>query len=246
LTTCVEGGTVSETFISYREDDAKPWAILLRDRLAEAFSERLVYLDKDALGPGSWREQLDEALTRCGALLVVIGSRWLTVKNSDGSRRLDDPDDVHRREIAVALSREDVTVIPVLVDGATMPRSEELPEDIRGLTDQQARSLADRSSHRQLDLAELIADIERATGEVASWPDEPGSGGRSRLTWLGGLTVIAASMYIGIQIDYRHWSWGLFLIVVPVAVLAFLALPYVRARVGWSRAAGREPRSPVL
>jgi hypothetical protein len=246
LTTCVEGGTVSETFISYREDDAKPWAILLRDRLAEAFTERLVYLDKDALGPGSWREQLDQALTRCGAFLVVIGRRWLTVKTSDGSRRLDDPDDVHRREIAIALSREDVTVIPVLVDGATMPRSEELPDDIRALTERQARSLADRSSHRQLDLAELIADIERATGEVASLPVEPGTEGRSRLTWLGGLTVLAASMYIGIQIDYRHWSWGLFLIVVPVAVLAFLALPYVRARVGRSRAARRQREFPVL
>lgn len=231
---------MSETFISYREDDAKAWAILLRDELAEAFSERLVYLDKDALGPGSWREQLDEALTRSGALLVVIGSRWLTVKNSDGSRRLDDPDDVHRREIAIALSRKDVTVIPVLVDGATMPRSEELPEDIRGLTERQARSLADRSSHRQLDLAELIADIERATGEVASMPEETGSRGRSRLTWLGGLTIVAASMWIGNESRNRVWWWIPFLIVVPVAVLAFLVLPYLRARFPRSRNAPGE------
>jgi hypothetical protein len=127
-----------------------------------------------------------------------------------------------------------------------MPRSQELPEDIRGLTERQARSLADRSSHRQLDLAELIADIERATGEVASLPVEPGTGGRSPLAWLGGLTMIAASMWIGIEIRYRLWWWIPFLIVVPVAVLAFLPLPYVRARVGRSRAARGERRSPVL
>jgi len=237
---------VSGTFISYREDDAKPWALLLRDRLAEAFGEQLVYLDKDALEPGSWREQLDEALTRCGALLVVIGRRWLTVQNRDGSRRLDDPDDVHRREIAIALSRERVTVIPVLVDGATMPGSAELPDDICGLTERQARSLADRSSHRRLDLAELIADVERATGEVANLPGEPGSRGRSRLAWLGGLAVLGASMYIGIEIDYRHWSWILFLILVPVAVLAFLALPFLRERFGRSMDARKRLRSPVL
>ncbi len=89
---------MSGMFISYREDDAKPWALLLRDQLAEAFGEQLVYLDKDSLEPGSWREQLQEALTSCGALLVVIGQRWLSAQNSAGSRRLDDPNDVHRRE----------------------------------------------------------------------------------------------------------------------------------------------------
>lgn len=237
---------MSGTFISYREDDAKPWALLLRDELAEAFGEQLVYLDKDSLEAGSWREQLEAALTRCGALLVVIGRRWLTVQNSDGSRRLDDPDDVHRREIAIALSRDDVTVIPVLVDGVTMPRSDELPEDIRGLTERQARSLADRSSHRRLDLAVLIGDIERATGEVASMPAGTVSRGRSRLAWLGALTLLAASTYIGIEINYRHVSWIVFLILVPAAVLAFLALPHVRARVSRSMDAGERRRSPVL
>jgi hypothetical protein len=237
---------VSGTFISYREADAKPWALLLRDHLAEAFGEKLVYLDKDSLDTGSWREQLEEALTRCGALLVVIGGRWLTVQNKDGTRRLDDPGDVHRREIAIALARPDVTVIPVLVDGAAMPRPDQLPEDIRGLTELQARSVADRSSHRELDLAELIADIKRATGEVAAVPAGTGGGSRSRLAWLGALTLLAASVYIGVEIGYRHLSWIVFLILVPAAVLAFLALPYVRARVGRSRDARDRRKSPVL
>jgi hypothetical protein len=88
-----------------------------------------------------------------------------------------------------------------------MPRPEELPEDIRALTERQARSLADRSTHRRLDLAELVADIERATGEVASVPVGPPTR-RSRLTWVGGLTILAASLYIGRQIAYRHWTWS--------------------------------------
>jgi TIR domain len=219
---------VSGTFISYREDDAKPWALLLRDELAEAFDEKLVYLDKDVLEPGSWRVQLQEALAKCGVVLVVIGQRWLSARNSDGSRRLDDPADVHRREIATALARKGVTVIPVLVDGAAMPRSEELPDDIRALSEQQARSLADRSTHRRMDLAELISDIERATGEVATTPDYSGMKHRSRLAWLGGLVVMAFSIYIGVEIDFRHWSWIVFLILLPASVLAFLALPLRR------------------
>ena len=97
-------------FISYRQDDAKPYALLLRQDLVEAFGEENVFLDKDTLHAGSWREQIQAALDRSGVALIVIGRRWLTSADSRGQRRLDLPDDVHRHEIAVALSRKDVTV----------------------------------------------------------------------------------------------------------------------------------------
>ncbi|MEJ2153588.1 MAG: TIR domain-containing protein [Gemmatimonadota bacterium] len=219
------------TFISYRQDDAKPWALLLRDELVEAFGEDRVFLDKDALHAGSWRDQLQEALTGCGVVLVVIGRRWLSVESRDGTRRLDDPTDVHRGEVATALARDGVTVIPVLVDGATMPQPERLPEDLRALVEQQARTLSDRSDHRQLDLAALIADIEQATGVVASRHAPSDRRSRSRLGWVVGLATTVASIYVGVQIDYRHWSWIVFLVVLPATALAFLMWPTVRSNV---------------
>jgi TIR domain-containing protein len=57
-------------FISYRQDDAKPWALLLRQDLVQAFGEECVFLDKDTLHAGNWREQINEALDRSGVALA--------------------------------------------------------------------------------------------------------------------------------------------------------------------------------
>ena len=151
-------------FISYRQDDAKPWALLLRGELAEVFGDEHIFLDKDMLRAGNWRQQIGAELDHCKVFLVVMGRRWLASADDGGERRLDRADDVHRQEIALALSRKEVTVIPVRVDGAPMPRAAELPEDIRSLTDQQSRELSDSRARREVDLKVLIEDIERASG----------------------------------------------------------------------------------
>ena len=150
-------------FISYRQEDTKAWALLLHKELAEVFGKR-VFLDKHTLKLGNWRKQIDAALDQSRVVLVVIGRRWLTVTDETGLLRLNHPDDVHRQEIAKALSRKEVTVIPIRVDGVAMPRAEDLPADIRSLSDQQSRELSDTSGRRELDMQLLIEDIRRITG----------------------------------------------------------------------------------
>ena len=157
-------------FISYRQADAKAWAIGLRDDLVKAFGEEQVFLDKDALGPGNWRDQLRRALERCSVVLVVIGRQWLTITDEQQRPRLSLPDDVHRQEIALALGHKGVTVIPVLVDDATMPKADQLPEDIRGLTNQQAYKIGDTKARRKADLDILVKDIAGIGGLVARAP----------------------------------------------------------------------------
>ena len=76
---------MSAIFISNRQDDAKAWAITLRDDLAQVFGETEVFLDKDTLEAGDWREQIQDALARCKVLLVVIGKRWLRVADEQNS-----------------------------------------------------------------------------------------------------------------------------------------------------------------
>ena len=74
-------------------------------------------------------------------MLVLIGERWLQGTN-DGSRRIDDPADTHRREISAALE-SGCSLIPILVGNIRMPAEAELPEDIRSLTRHNALKLRD-------------------------------------------------------------------------------------------------------
>jgi hypothetical protein len=151
-------------FISYRQEDAKPWALLLCERLAGAFGKERIFLDVDTLHAGNWRAQIDHALNQCRVVLVIIGRRWLSITDESGLQRLNRSDDVHRNEIALALSRKEITVIPVRVDGTAMPRAQDLPSDIQSLTDQQSRELSDSGARREVDMELLIEDIQRITG----------------------------------------------------------------------------------
>lgn len=172
-------------FISYRQDDAKAWAISLRDALVEAFGPDQLFLDKDTLHAGNWREQIHSALDRCKTVLVVIGPRWLAIADEQNRPRIHLADDVHHQEIALALSRPDVTVIPVLVDEAPMPRPEHLPLELRKLCDQQARKIGDTQARRKVDLEVLIKDIAVVAGIRAhTRPDGQGRSTPARMSWL--------------------------------------------------------------
>ncbi|MDF0673342.1 MAG: toll/interleukin-1 receptor domain-containing protein [Nitrospira sp.] len=151
-------------FISYRQDDTEAWAILLCESLAKVFGEQQVFLDKDTLHAGNWRDQLNQALDRCAVVLIVVGPRWLTIVDRQNRPRISLPDDVHHQEVALALSRPDVTVIPVLVDEAPMPRPDQLPTDLHRLCDQQAYKIGDTQARRKADLEALIKNIRTVGG----------------------------------------------------------------------------------
>ena len=89
-----------------------------------------------------YAQRIDAAIGACDALVVLIGGDWLDVQCPDGRRRLDDPGDVLRREITAALAR-DILVIPVLVEGATMPSEQKLASDIAPLARRNALELSD-------------------------------------------------------------------------------------------------------
>lgn len=120
-------------FISYRRDDTEGEAGRLFDDLSRFFGESTVFMDVAGINPGAdFRKAIDDNIASCGVLLAVIGPHWATIADSAGVRRLDNPDDFVRLEVASALARE-IAVIPVLVHDAKMPRPEELPENLRDL-----------------------------------------------------------------------------------------------------------------
>src|SRR4029453_2480998 len=118
--------------ISYRREDTAPITGRIYDRLQAIFSRDQVFMDLDSIPFGvDFRTHISESLNRCHILLVVIGPRWLGV-SPDGSRRIDDPTDFVRLEVAQALARK-IKVIPLLIDRTEMPSSSSLPEDLKSL-----------------------------------------------------------------------------------------------------------------
>ncbi len=149
-------------FISYRRGDTSGYAGRLQDDLGELFGDALVFRDVVRIEPGKdWLEVIDGALKSSVAMLVVIGREWLDVRDETGRRRLDDPTDVLRIEVAAALQR-DTLVIPVLVEKAPMPGADELPESLRGLARRQALELTDTNWDH--DITRLATAIATATG----------------------------------------------------------------------------------
>jgi hypothetical protein len=125
-------------FISYRREDAAYPAGWLYDELTRHFGKDRLFKDVDSIRPGDdFVEKINIAVGSCAVLLAVIGKRWLIVTDTEGRRRLDDPDDIVRLEIEAALTRG-VRVIPVLVDGSQMPRAAELPTSLEKLARIQA------------------------------------------------------------------------------------------------------------
>jgi tetratricopeptide (TPR) repeat protein len=172
-------------FVSYRRDDSKHAAGRLGERLDERFK---LFMDVDqiqggAVFPAVVRKAVDEA----DVLLAVIGSEWLTLTAASGGRRIDQAGDWVAEEIGSALLRG-TPVIPVLVDGARMPSSDELPPALADLANRQAMRIAHESF--AADSARLIQTIESMVSEakpedVNLWddPDYP----RARAAFLQGL-----------------------------------------------------------
>lgn len=146
-------------FISYRRDDSGGYAGRLFDHLAARFGTQQIFMDVDTIQPGvDFRRAIENAVGSCDIALVMIGRQWLNIMDDQGKRRLDDPQDFVRAEIASALANPKVQVIPILVRGAGMPSANELPDDLKDLAWRNAIELSD--SRFQYDANKLITAIE--------------------------------------------------------------------------------------
>jgi hypothetical protein len=157
-------------FISYRREDTAYPAGWLYDRLADHFGSSQIFKDVDSIELGDdFVEVITSAVGACDVLLAVIGQEWLTITDAHGRRRLDNPDDFVRLEIEAALARK-VRVIPILVDGAGMPRAEELPDSLARLERRQALELS--PARFAFDTDRLLKVLDRTLAELRRAQDE--------------------------------------------------------------------------
>jgi hypothetical protein len=150
---------VDRIFLCYRRDDGGGYAGNLYRDLRREFG-RQVFQDVHRSLPGdSYREQIDATLARCAVVVVVVGPDWLR-RDEYGRRRLDDQDDLVRFEIATALRRPGLVVLPVQVGGAALPRRADLPEELQPLLDRTTYRI-DEGPQRESHLEFLIHAIGR-------------------------------------------------------------------------------------
>lgn len=149
-------------FISYRRADTAMAAGRIDDFLSVYFNRAQIFRDVREIGLGNkFPERLRQALAQSRVLLVVIGEKWLTLSHESGRRRIDDVNDWVRVEIRTALE-SGITIIPLLIDNAQMPRKEDLPEDLQTMSDWQAlRVRADTFTYDMLFLREYLEQVEK-------------------------------------------------------------------------------------
>lgn len=196
---------MSGIFISYRREDSAPSAGRLCDRLGTEFGADQVFMDVDDIPPGAdFSAHIGAKIGGCDALLAVIGKQWLTARNAEGQLRLSNPDDLISREIALALQRG-ILVIPVLVEGASMPKAADLRSDLKPLAQRNAVTISNEDFPGGI--AKLIKTLETVPG-LRGQPTRAGDDWRSdmrqrlrrRLVWKLPLILLLVGFAI-------WWQW---------------------------------------
>ncbi len=156
---------MASIFLSYRRSDTSGHAGRLADALEARYGRGAIFRDIESIEAGArFDEAIDRALEGCKVFLALVGDGWLNCVDADGHRRLTDPADYVRREVAAAL-RRNVAVIPVLLQGATMPSAMELPAELQTLARYQAIELSD--TRWDYDVQRLTEAIDRRLARVS-------------------------------------------------------------------------------
>jgi hypothetical protein len=185
-------------FINYRREESGHVAGRLHDSLAPKFGRNKLFMDVDNIPVGrDFEDYLNSQVAACDAMLAVIGPNWLTAKDETGQRQLDNPQDFVAIEIGAALARN-IPVVPVLVDGARMPKASELPESLKPLARRQAVQV--RHTNFNSDTETLVKRLREALGY-----DSPQR--RRRMQATIGVAAIAVLFLLGLA-GYKFFQYG--------------------------------------
>jgi hypothetical protein len=149
---------VGDVFISYRREDSAGHAGRICEHLTKVMGGDRVFMDIQDIAPGQdFAEKIESTIQACQTVIVLIGPRWLEdLKQRAGT------EDFVLREVSAALRRK-VTVIPVLVGGAAIPKASDLPESLQALPRLQALEIRDSRFDDDVKL------LERALHPAPAW-----------------------------------------------------------------------------
>jgi hypothetical protein len=185
-------------FISYRRDDAAGYARAVCDALVREFDPESVFIDVDDIAAGQpFSEVIERAVGGSEVLLVLIGRRWLGER--DGlPPRISEPGDFVRMEVAAGLAKG-MRVIPLLLDGATLPAAAQLPDELRPLTERNALEIGN---------TRFAADMERLIRALSEGGDGPAAapGTLGHRPVRRRLRVVASALLV-VGLGAGVWQW---------------------------------------
>ena len=192
---------MSRIFINYRREDTAPNASRIYEWLSERYGDNQVFMDVDTIEPGmDWMQAIDRAVGSADLVLAVIGTDWL----NEFERRGLEADDPMRHELETALARENIRVIPLLVNGAKMPPSTELPPTLASLARRHALEIMRPGDERfRVDKQALLERVDRVIGvpQTTDRPPHRKSASQPQL-----------SEEARIEAELAKWNWGAFLL----------------------------------
>lgn len=207
--------------MSYRRADTRTISGRLYDRLEIAFGSENVFKDVDDIPLGhDFRQVLEREISKCDVLLAIIGREWASAADGQNHRRIDDEDDFVRIEIEAALRRDNVLVIPVLVEGATMPSPNDLPGTLREMAFRHAAILRDDPDFRR--------DVERLIAQIQAFVDQKHGAARPAAVapQPDAASGVASQVNINSQVQTGTFTSGQIgrLAMMGISVLAVLAI----------------------
>lgn len=180
-------------FINYRRDDSLATAGRLYDRLSTVFGKENVFMDVDRIPIGDdFFQHITAQIAQCHVMIVVIGDKWVDLRDSNGLRRINDPSDVVALEIGTALARR-IPILPVLVDEIKMPSPSELPANLKALLFRNAINI--RNTNFKSDYFKLLRGLRPYL------PDSKNSIVWPKLIFLG---TVLALLTAGVVLNFEQ------------------------------------------
>jgi hypothetical protein len=144
----VPRGDTTRVFMSYRRADRPMSAGRIYDHLVRALGPNSVFMDVSDICLGrEWQMVLHEKLSSAEVVLAIIGPEWLRlleektrIQNNQEPNFYSEDSDPVSIELCMGLQKG-LPVVPVLIDGASLPGAADLPEPLKFLPDRQSMTI---------------------------------------------------------------------------------------------------------
>jgi hypothetical protein len=190
-------------FMSYRRADTGAAAGRVYDRLCRLLAKSDIFFDVSTIGGGEdFEKRIETAIGGSNVALIFIGDKWLEPVQATGNVRICEPNDYVHAEVRDALARP-MLVLPILVGGAQMPKSDRLPEDVRDITTKNALPLRHESFDD--DTENIVAAVFGKSAKERAWEDKGSFWIKLAYASCG---AVAASAVMTIVALLHHWILG--------------------------------------